>query len=146
MEMNNKSVGTLLEKATGRAGGGDTEDMDWESRDKSQPIQEAGDVEMMEGQDVYPHDFGDMLEHTGQVHVERKVDIALFIKLTARPALAMVKDSEDSERTTERVKILLELLHQETKGVCSLVLHQTFFLKNILLKKLSLFTLKTIYQ
>lgn len=117
MEMKNKSVGTLLENATGRAGGGDTEDMDWEGRGDSQPIQESGEVEMMESQDVYPHDFGDMVEHTGQVHVERKVDIALFIKLTARPALAMVKDPEDSERTTERVKILLELLNQDTKGM-----------------------------
>ena len=36
MEMNNKSVGTLLEKATGRAGGGDTEDMDWEGRGDNQ--------------------------------------------------------------------------------------------------------------
>eukprot|EP00105_Crassostrea_gigas_P007930 XP_011422347.1 PREDICTED: E3 ubiquitin-protein ligase rnf213-alpha isoform X2 [Crassostrea gigas] len=116
MEMRNKSVGTLLENATGRAGGGDTDDMDWEGRGDNQPIQESGEVEMMESQDVYPHDFGDMVEHTGQVHVERKVDIALFIKLTARPALAMVKDPEDSERTTERVKILLELLNQDTKG------------------------------
>nr|XP_034331576.1 E3 ubiquitin-protein ligase rnf213-alpha [Crassostrea gigas] len=116
MEMKNKSVGTLLENATGRAVGGDTEDMDWEGRGDSQPIQESGEVEMMESQDVYPHDFGDMVEHTGQVHVERKVDIAHFIKLTARPALAMVKDPVDSERTTERVKILLELLNQEIKG------------------------------
>lgn len=122
MEMKNKSVGTLLENATGGAGGGDTEDMDWEGRGDSQPIQESGEVEMMESQDVYPHDFGDMVEHTEQVHVERKVDIAHFIKLTARPALAMVKDPVDSERTTERVKILLELLNQEIKGKNSLYL------------------------
>uniref|UniRef100_A0A8W8MG84 B box-type domain-containing protein n=1 Tax=Magallana gigas TaxID=29159 RepID=A0A8W8MG84_MAGGI len=87
-----------------------------EGGNDSQPIQEPGEVDMMEDQDVYPPGFGDMVEHTKQVHVERKVDIAFFIKLTARPALAMVKDPEDSGRTTERVKILLELLHQETKG------------------------------
>lgn len=105
-------MGTLLEKATGPSRPRDTEEMEWEGG------QESHEVEMEEEQqDVYPHDFGSMQEHTGQVHVERKVDIALFIKLTARPALAMVKDpQQDSARTTERVKILMELLHQETKG------------------------------
>ena len=105
-------MGTLLEKATGPSRPRDTEEMEWEGD------QESREVEMEEEQqDVYPHDFGSMQEHTGQVHVERKVDIALFIKLTARPALAMVKDpQQDSARTTERVKILMELLHQETKG------------------------------
>lgn len=48
---------------------------------------------------------------------EREMDIAPFIKLTARSALDMVKDPEDSGRTTKRVKILLELLNHETKGV-----------------------------
>nr|XP_022293483.1 E3 ubiquitin-protein ligase rnf213-alpha-like isoform X1 [Crassostrea virginica] len=112
LEMRNKSVGTLLEKATGPSRPRDTEEMEWEGDQESQ------EVEMEEEQqDVYPHDFGSMQEHTGQVHVERKVDIALFIKLTARPALAMVKDpQQDSARTTKRVKILMELLHQETKG------------------------------
>ena len=105
-------MGTLLEKATGPSRPRDTEEMEWEGD------QESREVEMEEEQqDVYPHDFGSMQEHTGQVHVERKVDIALFIKLTARPALAMVKDpQQDSARTTKRVKILMELLHQETKG------------------------------
>lgn len=120
MEMRNKSVGTLLENATGRAGVGDTADMDWEGRDDSQPIQESGEGGMMDCQNVYPHDFGDMTEHTEQVYVERKMDIALFIKLTARPALAMLKDPEDSNRTTKRVNMLLELLQQETKGLCLL--------------------------
>ncbi|XP_056014152.1 E3 ubiquitin-protein ligase rnf213-alpha-like isoform X2 [Ostrea edulis] len=114
IEMKNKSVGTLLENAAGSMRPGDTEDMEWEEKAKQE--EEPSEAEMMEDQDVYPHDFGNMMEHTGQVHVEKKVDIPFFIKLTARPALGMVKDPEgDSARTTERVKILLELLHHETK-------------------------------
>lgn len=63
---------------------------------------------------MYQGDSGDMVEHTRQVHV----DFFLFIKLTVCPALAMVKDSkEDTGRTTDRVNILLELIHQELKGM-----------------------------
>ncbi|XP_061169263.1 E3 ubiquitin-protein ligase RNF213-like isoform X1 [Saccostrea echinata] len=114
LDLRNKSVGTLLERAVSSSKPRDTEEMDWEGKlDHDQ--QETEDIEMKD-QDVYPHDFGSMMERTGQVHVEKKVDIPFFIKLTAHPALAMVKDpAGDSARTTERVKILLALLHQETK-------------------------------
>ena len=109
LEMTNESVGSLLEKATGTSR---PWKMEYDNERESQEVEREE-----EQQDVYPHDFGSMQEHTGQVHVERKVDVAEFIKLTARPALAMVKDSQqDSARTTERVRILMELLHQETKG------------------------------
>lgn len=111
MKIRNKSGKTLL------AGVMDTMEMDWDDRTDGQPIQKSGDVETMEGQDVNPRDFCNKVEHTAQVHVESEMDIALFIKLTARSALEMVKDPEGSGRTTERVKILLELLNQETKGV-----------------------------
>ncbi|XP_062573630.1 E3 ubiquitin-protein ligase rnf213-alpha-like, partial [Saccostrea cucullata] len=114
LELRNKSVGTLLESAAGPSKSRDTKEMDWEGR-SDHDKQETEDIEM-EYQDVYLHDFGSMMERTEQVHVEKKVDFPFFIKLTALPALAMVKDpAEDSARTTERVKILLALLHQETK-------------------------------
>ncbi|XP_062600033.1 E3 ubiquitin-protein ligase rnf213-alpha-like, partial [Saccostrea cucullata] len=114
LDLKNKSAGTLLESGTDPSKHRDTEEMDWEGRsDYDKP--ETEDIEM-EDQDVYLHDFGSMMERTGQVHVEKKVDIPFFIKMTAHTALAMVKDpAEDSARTTERVKILLELLHQVTK-------------------------------
>lgn len=55
-----------------------------------------------------------MVEHTRQI----QVDFFLFIKLTVCQALAMVRDSQgDTGRTTDRVKILLELIHQEPKGM-----------------------------
>lgn len=130
IEMKNKSVGTLLENAAGSMRPGDTEDMEWEEKAKQE--EEPSEAEMMEDQDVYPHDFGNMMEHTGQVHVEKKVDIPFFIKLTAHPALGMVKDPEgDSARTTERVKILLELLHHETKGLLMFQNHSIKMLKEI---------------
>ncbi|XP_061169274.1 E3 ubiquitin-protein ligase rnf213-alpha-like [Saccostrea echinata] len=114
LELRNKSIGTLMETAAGSSKSRDPEEMDWEGRPDHNK-RETEDIGM-EDQDVYQHDFGSMMEYTGQAHVEKEVDIPFFIKLTAHPALAMVKDpAEDSARTTERVKILLELLHQETR-------------------------------
>jgi hypothetical protein len=118
IEMKNKSVGTLLENAAGPVRPDDGEEMEWEGDRVEQQVEDPGEVEMMEDQDVYPHNFGNMMERTQQDRVQKKVDIPFFIKLTAHPALGMVKDPEgDSARTTERVKILLELLHHETKGI-----------------------------
>ncbi|KAJ8315842.1 hypothetical protein KUTeg_007992 [Tegillarca granosa] len=116
MDMRGQSVGTLLSNAVSKTcqetatDDGETK-MDW------QQLEEHEEDRHMEVDE--PHTqlrLDDIILETEVVNkLERRFDVRTLILACIQSALSMVKDQDkESSRTTDRVKILLSLLHEHT--------------------------------
>ncbi|KAL3881512.1 hypothetical protein ACJMK2_027944 [Sinanodonta woodiana] len=136
MEMLGKSVGTLMERAVSTKPGetADMEieevfrtnrfamkinDMKTESVDTEMPSQaesEGMEWESKEGEKLPDdHDLneGHELQDVINESIDHKLNVRSLILSCVQPALAMVKDKEEStDRSTRRIELMLYLLHQ----------------------------------
>lgn len=116
--INDKSLGTLLEDATNHVKPRNTESIDRVGKIDNQLIQESEEVEIEKKGNVNLQDFEDMVEYLKHASVEQSLDLYAIIRLMALSALAMVKDQQvNSDRTTARITIILELLNHDRKGL-----------------------------
>ncbi|KAK3098458.1 hypothetical protein FSP39_019662 [Pinctada imbricata] len=106
MDMRNKGVASLMKVSDKAELTEKQHSEDWRQENSNFVPREIDDFE---------EDIVTMDEHlnAGQVPVERHFDIGTLIRACVQPSLAMVKDVDStSTRATERVKILLELIHE----------------------------------
>ncbi|KAK3585576.1 hypothetical protein CHS0354_036763 [Potamilus streckersoni] len=147
MEMLGKSVGTLMERAvsTKPADTADTKveevfrtnrfametnEMETEKNDAEMPRQvksEEMEWESKEAEklpDDQDQNQGHELQDVIKENIDHKLNVRSLILSCVQPALAMVKDKEETtDRSTRRIELMLYLLHQNPKEDLPTFLH-----------------------
>ncbi|XP_061169142.1 E3 ubiquitin-protein ligase RNF213-like [Saccostrea echinata] len=124
-EMVGKSIGTLLESAT------KAKPVIYSVKESSTPEQEeASEIEFRERENEE-----DLNDHTKQAAFHRNFNFPALVKMSVHSSLAMVKDPDDPERATHRVKLLIKLLHDTGERDASFMMGICLHLSKLMKEK-----------